>query len=255
MKELIKYIIGLFLLLGIIYLIVTRFINGDALPKKNNVAQIVTIDAAKPVISKDSSGRTHAEKQIIYLTNDQKELYLRKELDSLRKSTGAKDDQIIALTTAVSKFRYEIKYITDTTDKANRRYIINQKDRWFSARGIIPSDTPIVIEGRDSISLAFIKKGGKRYANISSENKAIEYYGIRSFIVPDKTTNSALGIGLSSQSDFDRPFKYNNTSISGGLKFMSIQSKWMYDVHAGYRYQGGFGLLPYVNVGLYRKLF
>lgn len=214
---------------------------------------MIEIDKSEPVISKDHNGNTHAEKKVIDLTDYTRQVYLEKEVDSLKKALGVRENQIVGLTTANSRFRYEIKYIVDSVDKLNKKYIINQKGKWFSARGVIPSKDPIVIEGRDSITVAFINKRGRQYANISSYNPAIEYYGLRSFIVPPKR-RSGLGIGASGEIGMTNQFKYEKTYISGGLKFMSVGDKFMYDASAGYRFEDRDNFYPYIGVGVYRRI-
>jgi len=258
MKDLLKYIFGLILIVGVIGIIVSRFFGGNALPTQNNVAEIVKIDKSEPEITVDHKGNTHAQKEVIYITDDQAVLYLKNERDSLKKALGIKDNtigglsaQIVGLTTAVSKYKVEVHYLYDSL---NKRYIIDQKSRWFSAKGIIPGKDPIIIEGRDSITVAFINKGRKTFANVSSANPDIKYYGVRSFMVPPKRV-SGLGIGASGEMEMNNSFKYNDTRISGGLKFMSVGNSIMYDVEAGYRYNYTFGVYPYVGVGVYKRLF
>jgi len=258
MKDLLKYIFGLILIVGVVYIIVSRFFSGNALPTQNNVADIVKIDNSKPEITVDHKGNTHAQKEVIYITDDQAVLYLKNERDSLKKSLKIKDNtigglsaQIAGLTTAVSKYKIEVHYLYDSL---NRRYIIDQQSRWFSAKGIIPGKDPIIIEGRDSITVAFINKGRKTFANVSSANPDIKYYGVRSFMVPPKR-QSGLGIGVAGDVNLDNSFKHKNTYISGGLKFMSVGNNLMYDVGAGYRYEADNGIYPVVSIGIYKRLF
>jgi hypothetical protein len=256
MKELFKYLLGLIILIGVAYVLISRIFTGEILPTQNNVAKIIDLDNTPAAISQDKNGNTHAQKEIIYLTNFERELVLSKEVDSLKAILGVKDNQIIGLTTAVSKFQYEIKYTTDTTKEGEKRYTIDQSDRWFSAKGIIPGPDPIMIEGRDSITVAFINKGRKRYADISSQNKAIQYYGLRSFMIPDQAKNG-FGIGLNGTSILQQNLRYKTTNVNVGVKFMHIGSKWMYDAGAGYGYLNleGSKFHPFITIGVYKKLF
>ncbi|WP_214228666.1 hypothetical protein [Pedobacter sp. B4-66] len=256
MKELFKYITGLAILGLIIWSIFSRIFSGEILTKENNVADIVKIDNAPATISTDKKGNTHAQKEVIYLSNDEKELYLSKEIDSLKSVIGVKDNQIVGLTTAVSKFKYEIRYLTDTSSAGEKKYIIDQKDKWFTVRGTIPGPDPITIEGIDSITAAFIKKGNRLFVDVSSANPLIKYYGVRSFLVPDQVKNG-IGIGLSSTLNFDHKFNYVTNYNFGGIKYMHIGSDWMYEVGAGYEMLNNTGIKiqPTVTIGVYRKIF
>jgi hypothetical protein len=256
MKELLKYIIGIVLIIGVVWIILSRIFSGSVLSKKNNVGDIVRIDNTPAAITTDKNGATHATKQVINVDNGQKELYLHKELDSLRNAIGVKDDQIAGLTTLVSKYKYEVRYTTDSTSRpgGDKRYIIDQTGPWFSAKGIIPGPDPIIISGRDSTSLAFIKKNGKLFADVSSANPDMQYYGVRSFMVPEQTKN-AFGIGFNASGVTDRSFKYQNTILSGGARFMHIGDRWMYDAGGGVTVYNDAGPKPYVSIGIYRRLF
>ena len=256
MRNLVKYIFGCLVIGGITWIILSRIFNGTALPTQNNVAEIVKIDNTPPVISTDKNGNTHATKQAAILSRDQMSLYLHKEIDSLNKVIGIQNGTIIGLTTTNSRIRYELSYRTDSTTKPgeDKRYIIDQQSKWFSAKGVIPSADPIIIEARDSTTIAFVQKGGRVYADVSSANPDMKYYGVRSFIVPEQS-RGALGVGLKAVGLFDGKFNYQNTGVSGGLKYMHIGNKWMYDAGAGGVYFNGAGLQPYISFGIYRKLF
>jgi hypothetical protein len=256
MKELLKYCVGIVIIGLILWGIISKIFNGDVLPKQNNVAEIVSIDKKPAKITVDKDSNTHASKEVISLSHDQRDLYLHKEIDSLNSVIGTKNDQIVGLTTMNSKFRYELTYRTDSTTKPgeDKRYIIDQKSKWFSAKGIIPGPTPIIIEGSDSSTLAFTKKGRKLMADIHSYNPDMKYYGLRSFIVPEQG-KSGFGVGIKSIGLFDGKFNYQNTGVSGGAKFMHIGEKWMYDAGAGGVYfRDGSGLQPFISFGIYKKL-
>ena len=256
MKELLKYAFGAILILGLIGVIGYRIFSGNVLTKKNNVADIVKMDNAPTAISLDNKGNTHASKPVINLDKNQRDLYLRKELDSMKSAMNVKDNQIIGLTTLVSKYKYELKYTVDSTTKPgeDKRYIIDQIGPWFSAKGVIPGPDPILISGRDSTTLAFIRKKGKLFADVSSANPAMQYYGVRSFMVPDQTKNG-FGVGIRASGVADQNFKYQNMVYSGGAKFMHIGDKWMYDAGAGLVKFSGAKPQPFVSFGFYRKLF
>lgn len=255
MRNLFKYILGVIIILGILWFVVSRIFSGNILPKTNNVAKIVELDAKPPTITVDKNNNTHASKEVIALTHDERDLYLHKEIDSLKAENHDLKGEVIGLTTMNSKYRYQITYKLDSTTKPgeDKRYIIDQRGKWFSAKGIVPG-TPIEIEGSDSSTLAFTKKGSKLIADIHSYNPNMQYYGLRSFIVPEQTKNG-FGVGVKAIGLFDGKFNYQNTGVSGGAKFMHIGNSWMYDAGAGGVYfPDGSGLQPFISFGIYKKL-
>lgn len=212
------------IILTITGLLIYQFFNNP-IKTENNVADIISLDKAPPIVYQDPTGKTHVKKEIIYVSDNQAALYYRSQRDSLAKQLGVKEEQIVGLTTASGKaeinFTPIIEHIKDSLkNTVSSRITYNSK--WYDLYGRTDS-LPFRTTFRDSISLAFIKDTygflnmKERFsADISSANPDMKYTNVKSWAVPQSKNNKArLGFGLTA--GYGLQIRKNN-DISHGLQ-------------------------------------
>lgn len=199
-------IAGIFVVGLILALVFTLF--NKPVKEENNIADIIKLDEKPADTVRDTKGKLHAQKEVIYLTDRQAEQVFKTQIDSLREQLSlAKSDKIVAITAARSEmnafFEPIVTALKDSLDSV-KRYEISYKSKWFDLYGVVPSTDPFKISFRDSVTVAFVEKHSglfnlrkKVYADISSANKDMEYLGLRTWQIPSNIKGkSRIGLGV-----------------------------------------------------------
>lgn len=191
---------------------------------ENNVANIINLDKKPPVVYKDETGKTHAKKEVIIVTDDQAALLYKSQRDSLAKQLKIQERQIVGLTTASGKAEINFTPTMTLQDRDSLRNLaatqIDYESKWFDLHG--RTDKPnFRATFRDSITLAFIKEKygflnlkDRISADIHSENPHMQYTNVRSWAVPEGRNNKAR-IGFGVTAGYGLQFRKNNDISSG----------------------------------------
>lgn len=204
--------------LPILLLILVALLVIKLLQKKettsNNVADIIELDKKPPTITKDKSGRSHSEKEILYVTRTIANEVYEKQIDSLKDQLKIKDRQLQGVTTGTSEgtTRFIPVITREAADSIRKAAIQNiaYTSKWFDLYGTTEAGKKWDLTVRDSITVAFTRKGGflgigdKSYVDMSSANPVMQFKSVRSWEIPSSAQSHwKLGFSIGAGAQYN----------------------------------------------------